>query len=53
MLDKSRKRFSCFKADHEDKKQMLGDFIDARRLLLIGRKGMHYTEVYTYPDVEK
>ena len=39
VLDKSRKLGSCVRVD-------IQSFIDARGLLLIGRKGMHCAEVY-------
>ena len=51
MLDKSRKIVSCLKVDYENKKIMVLNpssqfLIDARELLLIEKKGMHYAEVY-------
>ena len=51
MLDKSRKIVSCLKVDYENKKIMVLNpssqfLIDARGLLLIEKKGMHYAEVY-------
>ena len=50
MLDKSRKIVSCVRVDYGNKTQMLLKpsvqfFIDARGLLLIGRKGMHYVQL--------
>ena len=50
VLDKSRKLVSCVRVDYENKTRMLSTpsiqfFIDARGLLLIGRKGMHYAQL--------
>ena len=54
VLDKSRKFASCIRVDYEDKAKMrlnpsIQFFIDARGLLLIERKGLHYAQLkFTY-----
>ena len=49
VLNKPRKLVSCIRFDYEKKTKMLFNpsiqfYIDARGLLLIRRKGMHYTQ---------